>query len=164
MDNNKIIKLKHDFQSKSYIEDEIQSYKDMKKEDFYGLNELELERLFKEKGFDVFPDMFEKEYAKLVFYYETKIFNKELYKKLTIYEKCYIHYKERSLNKKYELMVLARRCLINGEKFKPLKRRPDKEQPNMEEAANGVHFDYMLNYLLKLEYVLKQKYNEEGDK
>lgn len=145
------------------IEHEMERYKDMNK-DIYGVNELELERLFKEKGFNVFPNEHEKDKAKEIIYYESKTFNNELYKKLTIYEKVYIRNREIDLDENYKAMVLARRCLINGEKFKPYKNQPDEEQPNIEKTANGVYFGEVLNNFLKLEYVLKQKYNEEGDK
>lgn len=131
-------------------------------EDIYGLKEVELERVLKEKGFEGLPQA--NDLAKEVFNYETKTFNKELYKKLTLYEKSFVRSLEFLVDENYENMVLAKRCLISGEKFKPYKNQPDEKQPNIEDTANGVYVSDMLKHLLKLEYDLKQKYNEEGDK
>jgi hypothetical protein len=131
-------------------------------EDIYGLKEVELERVLKEKGFEGLPKA--NDLAKVFFYYETKTFNKELYKKLTLYEKSFVRSLEVFVEGKYEHMVLANRCLISGEKFKPYEILSDEGQPNIEETANGVYLSDMLKHLLKLEYDLEQKYNEEGDK
>lgn len=54
-------------------------------EDIYGLKEVELERVWEEKGVVGLPKG--NDLAKDVFNYETKIFNNVLYKKLTLYEK-----------------------------------------------------------------------------
>ncbi len=131
-------------------------------EDIYGLKEVELERVWEEKGVVGLPKG--NDLAKDVFNYETKIFNNVLYKKLTLYEKTFVHSLELFVDENYENMVLARRCIITGEKFKPYKNIPDAEQPSITVTANGVYLGDMLNTLLKLEYQLKQKYNKEGDK
>lgn len=79
-------------------------------------------------------------------------------------KKTFVHSLELFVDENYENMVLARRCIITGEKFKPYKNIPDAEQPSITVTANGVYLGDMLNTLLKLEYQLKQKYNKEGDK
>ena len=131
-------------------------------EDIYGLKEVELERVLKEKGYEGLPKA--NDLAKEVLNYETKTFNKELYNKITLYEKSFVHALEKFLDQNYEKMVLARRCLISGEKFKPYETQPDEKQPSIKKTANGEYVSDMLKNLLELEYYLKQKYNEEGDK
>jgi len=131
-------------------------------ESIYGLNEVELDRLYKEKGYAGLPKA--NEFAKEVFNYETKYFNKEVFNKLTLYEKTYIRSLEMSLSGEYEKMVLANRSLMTGEKYNPYKSQIEFKQQTIERTANGEYLSEVLKEIFELEYELKQKYNEEGDK
>lgn len=125
--------------------------------------EKEIERVLKEKGIDGLTGL-DREVAEVYLNYEPIIFDKELYKKLTYTEKTYVYTFDCIVGEKYEHMVLANRCLISGEKFKPYEILSDDKQPDVEKAAKGRLVYLTMKELLELEYELKQKYNEEGDK
>lgn len=117
----------------------------------------------KEKGFDGLTRL-ERTIAENYLNYEPTTFDKELYKKLTFTEKVSAYARDVNVKENYELMVLANRSLISGEKFKPYKTLSDDEQPDVVDEAKGIYIRLPMNDLLELEYELKQKYNEEGDK
>ena len=134
-------------------------------ESIYGLNEVELDRLYKEKGYAGLPKA--NEFAKEVFNYETKYFNKEVFNKLTLYEKTCVNALESNSNRVLDKTREAIRCSLSGETFKPFKNLEDDAQPTGDELeffTSGRYYNRKITYILQYEYYLKQKYNEEGDK
>lgn len=123
----------------------------------------EIERVLKEKGIDGLTGL-DRAIAEVYLNYEPRTFDKELYKKLPYTEKTVVYARDVNVEEDYKLMVLANRCLISGEKYKPFETLSDDRQHDVEASANGLHVRKSMEYLLELEYELKQKYNEEGDK
>ena len=90
-----------------------------------------------------------------------KVFDKALYKKIPTEYKERVSFLESHLEPKFDLCVQAIRCNISGEEFNPFN---DDEPLDTRGFKNLGIVVLTLEELLELEYELKQKYNEEGDK
>ena len=119
-----------------------------------------IERVLKEKGFDGLSEV-NKKIAKTYLDYEPTIFDKELYKKLTYTEKIKAYRNDIDTKKTYDWYVSSIRYRLRGEEFKPYKTM---SQEGVQMVSDGRFLEFHLETLLELEYELKQKYNEEGDK
>ena len=119
-----------------------------------------IERVLKEKGIDGLTRS-DKALVKNLLNHVPTTFDKELYKKLTYTEKIKAYRNDIDTKKTYDWYVSSIRYRLRGEEFKPYKTM---SQEGVQMVSDGRFLEFHLETLLELEYELKQKYNEEGDK